>query len=58
MRIVPLLSFAFACAAVGAQAHPHFDDHGTLAWFGRLADAKAAAKKANKLVFIEYGRKA
>jgi len=56
MRVAPFLSCALLYGAAGAQAHPHFDDHGTLTWFEHLADAKAAAKKADKLVFIEYGR--
>jgi hypothetical protein len=36
--------------------HPHFDDGGALSWSTKLADAQAAAKKAGKLIFIEYGR--
>jgi hypothetical protein len=51
-----------ACAPLGAgataQKHPHFDDQGTLAWHTKLADAKAAAAAADKLIFIEYGREA
>lgn len=38
------------------SSHPHFDDGGTLAWYTRWADAKAAAAKENKKVFIELGR--
>ncbi len=37
-------------------AHPHFADTGVIRWYTKLADAQAAAKKENKLVFIEYGR--
>lgn len=43
---------------VTAQAHPHFDDGGALQWQTEFAAAKAAAKKADKLIFIEYGRTA
>jgi hypothetical protein len=43
---------------VPAQKHPHFDDKGALAWHTKLADAKAAAAKVDKLIFIEYGREA
>jgi hypothetical protein len=38
--------------------HPHFDDQGTLAWSVKLADAQTAAKAADKLIFIEFGREA
>jgi hypothetical protein len=36
--------------------HPHFDDHGTLSWHVRYADALAQAKRENKILFIEMGR--
>ena len=36
--------------------HPFYDDKGTLDWSSKLADAQKAAKKARKLIFIEYGR--
>ena len=39
-------------------AHPHFNDGGTLHWSTRLADAQKEAKKAGKLIFIEFGREA
>jgi hypothetical protein len=39
-----------------AVPHPRFDDRGTLSWSTKLDDAKAAAKTAGKLIFIEYGR--
>ena len=55
--LVPALAAVLAAAAP-AQKHPHFDDKGTLAWHTKLADAKAAAAKADKLIFIEYGREA
>ena len=51
--------FLLAGAAVAGgkpRGHPHFDDGGTLRWYTKLADARAAAKKQGKLVFIEYGR--
>ena len=38
--------------------HPHFDDRGTLNWFVTLEGAKEAAQADNKLIFIEFGRKA
>jgi hypothetical protein len=52
---------AFGLAVVAGDApkatpHPRFDDRGTLSWSKKLADAKAAAKDAGKLIFIEYGR--
>ena len=51
---------ASALAAVslaGAPgAHPHFDDKGTLAWSTKVADAQVAAKNADRLIFIEFGR--
>jgi hypothetical protein len=40
------------------RPHPHFDDQGTLDWHTTLADAKAAAAREGKLVFIEMGREA
>lgn len=56
--LLPLLVGAFFAANAVAQGHPHFDDGGTLAWSTKFAEAKAAAKKQDKLVFVEYGRKA
>jgi hypothetical protein len=52
---------AFALAGLAGDApksapHPRFDDKGTLSWSTKLDDAKAAAKTAGKLIFIEYGR--
>lgn len=38
------------------NAHPHFDDRGTLDWHTRLDDAMAAAKPDNKMIFVEMGR--
>ncbi|MEO6594263.1 MAG: hypothetical protein ABIP94_05880 [Planctomycetota bacterium] len=55
--LIPLLAGA-ALAGATPQGHPHFDDGGALSWHKTLADAKAAAKKADKLIFIEYGRAA
>ena len=45
-------------APAAVSTHPHFNDGGTLAWSKKLADAQAAAKAADKLIFIEYGREA
>ena len=36
--------------------HPLYNDQGSLDWSSKLADAQKAAKKARKLIFIEYGR--
>ena len=55
---LPFLVGAFFAADAAAQGHPHFDDGGTLKWSTKFAEAKAAAKKQDKLVFVEYGRKA
>ena len=54
------LAFALPALAGGGKAepHPHFDDKGTLSWSTKAADVQAAAKKAGKLIFIEYGREA
>jgi len=56
-----LLLLAAAAVAGDGKAkseHPHFDDQGTLPWFTDLGAAKSAAKRAGKLVLIEYGREA
>jgi hypothetical protein len=62
LRAIPLPLLLTACmgsATAGArtQGHPHFDDGGTLQWYTTFAEAKAAAEKADKLIFIEFGRK-
>ena len=38
------------------ETHPHFDDRGAVKWYTSLAEGLAAAKAAQKKVFIEYGR--
>jgi hypothetical protein len=38
------------------RPHPHFDDKGTLDWHTRWSEAAAAARAAQKSVFIEMGR--
>ena len=38
--------------------HPYFDDRGTLDWYTTFAHAKAAARAAGKMIFIELGREA
>ena len=59
---VPVLAAAMllraGAAVVSAKpaGHPHFDDGGVLPWYTKLAEARVAAKKQGKLVFIEYGR--
>lgn len=49
---------AILLTTAAAQKHPHFDDKGALAWQTKFSDAKAAAKVADKLIFVEYGRAA
>lgn len=56
--LTTVLSVAVTSGWLLAQAHPHFNDGGTLSWYKTLAEAQAAAKKADKLIFVEYGRKA
>lgn len=58
LTLAGLAATCLAASAARAQKHPHFDDGGALAWHTKLAAAKAAAKKAEKLVFVEYGRAA
>ncbi|MFY9344354.1 MAG: hypothetical protein WAT39_17815 [Planctomycetota bacterium] len=61
MRIPFPTVLALATSLAGpapAQKHPHFDDGGALAWQTTFAAAKAAAKKADKLIFVEFGRAA
>ena len=63
-----LAAAAFASLAVLASLvvagdakvtrHPHFDDKGALSWSTKLADAQAAAKSQDRLIFVEYGREA
>ena len=38
------------------STHPHFDDRGALQWYTSMADAKAAAAREGKRIFIEFGR--
>jgi hypothetical protein len=57
IRAVPfVLSAAFAAVAA-AQKHPLYDDKGTLPWQTTFAAAKEAARKADKLIFVEVGTK-
>ena len=59
--IVVLLLCAAAAVAgdgKGKSEHPHFDDQGTLRWYTDLGGAQSAAKRAGKLILIEYGREA
>jgi len=54
-----VIAFAtFLADAAPGQKHPHFDDGGALAWHTTFAEAKAAATKADRLIFVEYGRAA
>lgn len=45
-------------ATVAAQKHPHFDDKGTLQWQTTFDAAKAVAKNADRVIFVQYGRQA
>jgi hypothetical protein len=56
--LLVLLLANVALAASAPQGHPHFNDGGTLQWQTKFAEAKAAAKKADRLILVEYGRKA
>ena len=56
VALVALASLVLAGDPPKATPHPRFDDKGTLSWSTKLADAKAAAQAAGKLIFIEYGR--
>ena len=53
---LPMVLGALAGTAL-AQRHPLYDDKGTLAWHTKLAEAKAAAAKADKLILVEVGTK-
>jgi hypothetical protein len=55
---LPTMILVAGSVLAAPQKHPHFDDGGTLAWQTTFAEAKAAAKKADKLIFVEYGRAA
>ena len=52
-----ILSAATFPTAAAAQKHPHYNDGGTLPWFTTFAAAKEAARKADKLIFMEVGAK-
>ncbi len=43
-------------ADAGGGRHPYFDDRGTLVWYTELAEAKRAARRLDKVIFVEYGR--
>jgi hypothetical protein len=38
------------------QAHPLYDDGGTLDWRTKWADAAQIAKERRSLIFVEWGR--
>ncbi|MBL4769645.1 MAG: thioredoxin family protein [Planctomycetes bacterium] len=40
------------------NSHPHFDDHGAHNWFVTLEGGVEQAKKSDRLLFVEFGRKA
>jgi hypothetical protein len=54
--LAALASLVLAGDAPKPARHPHFDDKGALSWSTKLADAQAAAKSQDRLIFIEYGR--
>ncbi len=58
--LLPLASllgiFCMPASADGSR-HPYFNDRGTLSWHHSLTSAQNAARRTNKVVFIEYGRK-
>ena len=54
--VAALVLAAVAFAADTRKGHPHFSDGGALSWSTALADAQAAAKASDKLIFIEMGR--
>ena len=62
MRWSLAVTAALAAVAFAADSpkspHPHFRDGGVISWSVKLADAQKAAKAANRLIFIEYGREA
>jgi hypothetical protein len=43
-------------AAAGGGRHPLFSDPGAMTWYSSLAEAQAAARASNRLIFIESGR--
>jgi len=47
---------AMTSTPIPMQAHPHFDDRGTLDWHTDFDAAKAKAKEEGKLLFVEIGR--
>ena len=54
-----LTTVLFTCTVLApAQGHPHFDDGGTLVWHTKLAAAMAAAKAADRVILVEFGRQA
>jgi hypothetical protein len=55
--VTTIVSATTFLAAAAAQKHPHYNDGGTLAWFTSFAAAKEAARKADKLIFVEVGAK-
>jgi len=58
IRLATIILLAATFLATGAaQKHPHYNDRGTLAWFTTFAAAKEAARKADKLIFMEVGAK-
>lgn len=55
--ITTVLVVAGSASSANAQRHPHFDDGGTLVWQTTLAAGQEAARKADKIIFVEVGAK-
>lgn len=57
LPLASLLGMFCMPASAGGSRHPYFNDRGTLSWHHSLTSAQNAARRSNKVVFIEYGRK-
>jgi len=55
--IASVLVVTASASTAAAQRHPHYDDGGTLAWQTTLAAGQEAARKADKIIFVEVGAK-
>lgn len=58
LAAIAVLAVAAFAADAPRSPHPHFRDGGVISWSVKLADAQKAAKAANRVIFIEYGREA
>ena len=57
VTIATLLVVVGSARSAQSQRHPHFDDGGTLAWQTTLAAGQEAARRADKIIFVEVGAK-